>query len=419
MTSEELRPNTRPSHGEAPFGLDEAFYSRTDDRGVIVAGNLVFQRVSDYSWDDLLGAPHKVIRHPDMPKGVFWLFWDTLKQGKPIGAYVKNRARDGLYYWVFAVAVPCKGGYLSARIKPSSDLFETVRADYAALLEHEKASGCTPEESAAHLLEVLKKTGFDSYQQFATHALGEELLSRDDKMARPRNRMLMGYRQALDHARSVDDATDELVKDFSAIRYAPINMGVIASRIEPTGGPINSLSKNYGQMSREMSDWFDRAVVGPDSTFAAIKTSIMDSLYVVGMSQILTQCADQLESERRRLGDTRMEEERAFLTGLVKHYTRLSDDNLLRVAEEAKRISAACKKMDQMVLGLSTTRVLCCVESARLTEGSESLNNIIGQLKVHQDRIAQRLETIAMQSSAIDEFVAKFSKKAGPRRATA
>ena len=106
----ERRREARPSSGEAPFHLNEVFFSRTDSRGVIQSGNYVFHRVANYEWPDMLGAPHKLIRHPDSPKGLFWLFWDTLKRGETIGAYVKNRARDGLYYWVFAVAMPCAGG---------------------------------------------------------------------------------------------------------------------------------------------------------------------------------------------------------------------------------------------------------------------------------------------------------------------
>ena len=119
---------------EVPFIFDELFFSRTDGRGVILAGNSVFQRVSHYSWNELIKKPHNVIRHPDMPKGVFWLLWDTIKRGDPVGAYVKNRAKDGRYYWVFAIITPVEGGYLSVRLKPSSDLFAVVAQEYKSLL---------------------------------------------------------------------------------------------------------------------------------------------------------------------------------------------------------------------------------------------------------------------------------------------
>jgi hypothetical protein len=84
MSFVEKRTVYRPQKGEAPFGLEESFYSRTDTRGIIASGNFVFQRVSHYSWEELIGAPHKTIRHPDMPKGLFSLFWDTIKRANQL-----------------------------------------------------------------------------------------------------------------------------------------------------------------------------------------------------------------------------------------------------------------------------------------------------------------------------------------------
>ncbi len=93
---------------EVPFTADELIYSRTDSRGVIQAANTVFRRLSGFDWPDLIGAPHRIIRHPDMPKGFFHIFWDQLKKGEPAVGYVKNRCSDGRHYWVLANAIPCR-----------------------------------------------------------------------------------------------------------------------------------------------------------------------------------------------------------------------------------------------------------------------------------------------------------------------
>ena len=110
----------------ADFAIEELFLSRTDERGVIQSGNSVFARLAGYEWKELIGAPHRLIRHPDMPKGVFHLMWETLKAGHSFGGYVKNRSKDGRYYWVFAVVVPVEGGYLSVRLKPSAGVLDEV-----------------------------------------------------------------------------------------------------------------------------------------------------------------------------------------------------------------------------------------------------------------------------------------------------
>src|SRR5690606_31957630 len=103
---------------------------RTDAAGLIQFGNSVFQRVSIYDWDELLGKPHKIVRHPDTPRAAFWLLWSAIKDGRPFGAYVKNRAKDGRFYWVFAIVTPVDGGYLSVRLRPSTELLAVIKREY-------------------------------------------------------------------------------------------------------------------------------------------------------------------------------------------------------------------------------------------------------------------------------------------------
>jgi len=395
------RIESRPSRGEAPFALNEVFFSRTDSRGVIVTGNYVFRRVAHYEWDELLGAPHKIIRHQDMPKGVFQVFWDTIKSGKTIGAYVKNKSKDGLYYWVYAVVVPCGDGYLSARIKPTSAVFDTVRKVYADLLSAEQNEDLSPEESAERLTQMIQDLGFDDYTQFSTHALSEELLSRDIGLKNEPDRKIAGLRKMQENAKTLVKETEGLIRDFDAMHTIPHNLRVIASRIEPAGGPVTVLSQNYGSMSRAMSDWFEAHVMGKDSNFAVIEAAVNNSLFVDCMARILKECDIQLQKERRGLGEIDMESERQVLADLVKQQLDGARKGLDQVDREAMRITNACQVMHRHFLGLSSTRVLCKIESARLPESGDTLADIIDQLGVFQERISQRLEKIAKLSTEI------------------
>ena len=88
------------------FRINGVFFSLTDRRGFIEACNDVFVRISGYTTAELTGQPHNIIRHPDMPRSVFQLFWEYLRNGQPVAAYVKNLAADGRYYWVLALAGP-------------------------------------------------------------------------------------------------------------------------------------------------------------------------------------------------------------------------------------------------------------------------------------------------------------------------
>ena len=166
---------------EVPFGIEEIFFSRTDGRGVIEAGNSVFQRVSGYPWERLINAPHKLIRHPEMPKGVFHLFWERIKAGQPTGAYVCNSSSDGRFYWVFAVIVPQESGYLSVRIKPTSEMLYKVKEVYAELRTAE-TKGRTPAESAESLVQRLAEHGFPSYDSFQARALATEVQNRERQL---------------------------------------------------------------------------------------------------------------------------------------------------------------------------------------------------------------------------------------------
>ncbi len=171
-----------PKNVEAQLNIDEMFFSKTDLKGIILDGNEVFYRVSKYTRDEMVGKPHNIVRHPDMPKVVFKLLWEFIKNDKPFAGYVKNLAKDGSYYWVFAVVVPIfEGGkkekYLSIRIKPTSNLFAVIRNLYQKLLQIEKEEGV--EASEKELIESLKAMGYPSYEAFMREALIEELKDKD------------------------------------------------------------------------------------------------------------------------------------------------------------------------------------------------------------------------------------------------
>ncbi len=113
-----------------------------------------------------------------MPRTVFKLLWDTIESGQTIAAYVKNLAKDGRYYWVLAVVMPTENGYLSIRLKPTSELFPVVRKIYSELLVLERTieteAGRRPESMARghkRLLELLAMHGFKDYASFMQTAL--------------------------------------------------------------------------------------------------------------------------------------------------------------------------------------------------------------------------------------------------------
>lgn len=154
-----------PTTIEKTLNQDDFIVSKTDMKGKILYGNKIFIKISGYSETELLGQPHSILRHPDMPKIVFKLLWDRVHEKKEIFAYVKNLCKDGAYYWVFAnvtATIDEKGNvrdFHSVRRKPSKKALEIIPNLYAQLLSAEKSGGV--ESSKTLLDKILKEQGID------------------------------------------------------------------------------------------------------------------------------------------------------------------------------------------------------------------------------------------------------------------
>ena len=143
------------------FDPAELIVSKTDTKGRITYGNAVFRRIAGYTEEELLGAPHSIVRHPDMPRCVFKLLWDTISAGNEIFAYVLNRSKNGDHYWVFAHVTPSfdKNGsiisYHSSRRVPRRDAVDKVIPVYRSLLEIERRHSDSKEGMAASFAAVV------------------------------------------------------------------------------------------------------------------------------------------------------------------------------------------------------------------------------------------------------------------------
>ena len=123
---------------EIPDG--DPLVSKTDTEGRITFANRTFIEVSGYGMDELIGAPHNLVRHPDMPRAAFADLWETIKAGRPWEGLVKNRAKSGDFYWVRANITPLieadeVTGYISIRSKPTREQIAGADAAYRALRE--------------------------------------------------------------------------------------------------------------------------------------------------------------------------------------------------------------------------------------------------------------------------------------------
>ncbi|MBX7100406.1 MAG: PAS domain-containing protein [Myxococcaceae bacterium] len=163
-----------PTGREVTFDPEEILVTKTDLSGHITYANDVFLRIAGYSEAETLGQPHSFIRHPDMPRGVFKLLWDTLKEGREIFAFVVNLAKSGDHYWVLAHVTPTFDdggrpiGYHSNRRYAERGQIEKIRAIYDRMLAEERRHTRRPDAAAAgqRVLEQLLAEQHQTYEEF-------------------------------------------------------------------------------------------------------------------------------------------------------------------------------------------------------------------------------------------------------------
>jgi len=372
---------------EVPFAFDELFFSRTDPGGIILSGNSVFTRVSGYSWEELDHKPHKMVRHPDMLRGVFWLFWDAIRQGKPIGAYVKNRTKDGRYYWVFALATPVDGGFLSVRFKPSSEIFQIVQREYAALLLAER--DLKPEQSAQLLLARLKELGFADYPAFMSAALAAELAACDIKRGRPADTRLASCAEIAAASTSLLEQAGAIFGAYTENAYVSLNFQVQAAQLGEAGAAIGEISRNYDMISAAIKKNMERFVAEAGQVVAIVD----EGRFLLGATQLQREMHVYFQHESAS-STADHSQDMALLEKQMRRYGELAIEGLRRIAQQAMQFRAEYIDMKRLATGLEVTRIMGKVESARLNHLNHGLDGLIDELEHLQRAIAGGLKAI-------------------------
>lgn len=154
---------------EIKFSKKKFIVSKTDIKGNIIFVNKNFCDVSGYSEEELIGSPHNILRHPDMPRAVFFLVWSSLLRGEPVSGVVKNLAKSGKYYWVIAdfdVKKDANGNIKSLtafRRAAPQNVIDTMEELYETMLNIEKRRGM--EGSLAYLEAYLEEHNM-TYEEF-------------------------------------------------------------------------------------------------------------------------------------------------------------------------------------------------------------------------------------------------------------
>jgi PAS domain S-box-containing protein len=156
------------------LGSHRALQSKTDLQGIIIHASRSLADISGFKVEELIGQPHNILRHPDMPDSVYYLMWNKIQSGEEFYGIVKNRCKNGDHYWVMTRVAPIiengvHVGYTSARFTPRSELIPMWEELFAKMRTAEKESGFNDERrfKPAHdiLCKLVQRKGFEDLTQ--------------------------------------------------------------------------------------------------------------------------------------------------------------------------------------------------------------------------------------------------------------
>lgn len=310
-------------------GIADVFFSVTDNRGVLEHANDLFVSFSRFARDTLVGSPHAMVRHPDMPGAVFHAMWAELLEGRPFAGYVTNLAADGSSYSVYATVTPlASGGFLSVRTRPMDDArSDQVREWYSEVLRFEtelRAAGANRREAAAQgavrLTELLSEAGFASVAAFQQHTLPLEV-ARFERRSGPFPA----------HPEATGEAA-ELLANLTAVDRALGPWSLQQHRLSSLSESLQRAGKQLQLELNTTSGYIDRITAMAGGTLEA---RLYEPLTIWAQMQNLIQnYVVELITVLRKLDENSAENR--FLIALAKLHTRMMASFAVELVDRPK-----------------------------------------------------------------------------------
>ena len=411
---------------EAQFTIDDLFFSITNTEGTILSGNNIFVRISGYTKEELIGKPHNIIRHPDMPQIIFKMLWDYLDADKPIVAYVKNRTKQGTYYWVLAAVFPLGEHYVSIRIKPHTVLFTAAEELYRTLKGVEIADGM--EGSAKILPLLLQKLGYENYDQFMSDALLQELQERQHTVSSGhlstnvsescsslflKLETTYGYSKTLleeydqwfekmdsfNHVKSMLEGKSLLLRHVAReIVFLSLNASVSSYKVETGGETFGVLARDVRNNAKEN----DILISQIDTIVREVSGSLSEIVFAVaGMRlkiEMVTNFIEEVMFQEEGASMSEISQNMCDLIALVVEHSDKSKGIQQKLDEQIGEVLKYLDRLEQQMLYLGYVQIYGIIEAAANRHETVSFEGIFSQLKTLIASVST--EIVAMQKMA-------------------